>query len=146
MIVFYIYYFGTPLIIILSYVCHVKLDNVYYRVGYVATIIFLLNVCFSINIICVKLSKSAHKSYSVIYSILAKRVMTVRTRLKVMAFLESLSEVDIGFYCYDWFPMNNKNFFSYCFMFAFSYLFVYNMLTYDGVAGIPKFINENKNS
>ena len=56
----------------------------------------------------------AHKSYPTLFTIINQKIpMTIQQRLKLCSFMEKLSGRQIGFYCYDLFPLNSYEFFQY---------------------------------
>ena len=67
-------------------------------------------------------NKGAHKSYPVLFSHLTQRYMPLWLRIKLMAFIERKSGPDIGFYCYDLFPMINYEFYQYIYICGQNYL------------------------
>src|SRR6185437_14012990 len=66
-----------------------------------------------INYVCTLVRRNAHKNRSKFYTFLTHNRLLLRRHMKIQAFIEHLSGRDIGFYCYDLFPMNNYEFFTY---------------------------------
>ena len=65
-------------------------------------------------VMCTMISNDAHRSYSKLYTIINQDIgLTVRQRWRLLAFIETLSGPQIGFYCYDLFPMNSYKFYQY---------------------------------
>ena len=65
-------------------------------------------------ILCTLFSKEAHRSYSKLYTIINQDIgLTVRQRWKLLSFIETLIGPQIGFYCFDLFPMNSYKFYHY---------------------------------
>ena len=66
------------------------------------------------NSICALVRHTAHKSRTRLYkSFTMTTELKLSQKFKLIAFIEELSEHDIGFYCYDFFPMNNYEFYQY---------------------------------
>jgi len=65
------------------------------------------SIVFYLNLLCAKVCKAAHSPYPVLNSMIAQTRIASRIRLRVLSFIEKLSGPDIGFYCFESFPMNN---------------------------------------
>ena len=89
-------------------------------------ILFIL--MFLLNIMCVLVSSYAKRPLKTINNCFLSPRMSLIIRLKVMSFAEKLSQTDIGFYCLDLFPMNNKEFYEYVSDWGFSYLLFLDLL------------------
>ena len=115
MITFIIYYIGTVAFQLLVYISHHKESK---PIGRFAAGFLCINTFWALllmNGMSTVVTRSAHKSYSTLFSIITNnRIrMTFRQRSKLSSFMEKLSGPEIGFYCYDLFPMNSYEFYEY---------------------------------
>ena len=91
---------------------------------------FIFCTCFwavvMMNIMSTKIITAAHKPYSRLYSFITNKTirMTFRQRWKLLSFMEKLSGRQIGFYCYDLFPMNNWEFYQYLYISGLNYFLI----------------------
>ena len=113
-----------PIVMILLYLVHAK-DTKYFarfiaEAGF--TVFFL--VMFSINLLSSMVREAAHKSINVLYTFLFRVKVSTAQRMKIMAFIEKLSGPDIGFYCWELFPMNNYEYYQYVANCACTYFLV----------------------
>jgi len=122
-IIFILYYVGTPGFHIGLYGVYQKETQFYARI-----FLIIVNLCFTL-IVLIKIMSTwvinfAHKPYPLLYSYLCRRQspQSLRMRLKILVFIERLSGPDIGFYCYDLFPMNNYEFYQYMYISGANYI------------------------
>ena len=54
--------------------------------------------------------------------------MSIKQRLKLLSFIEKLSGREIGFYCYDLFPMNNYEFYQYLYICGSNYFLFLSLI------------------
>ena len=113
LIIFNIYFLATPPLMILIYLTHANDSTLFLRMVAIFVFIIVFFVVFSINLLSSLISQSAHKSRPLLHSFLIKNKVTTAQRFKIMAFNEKLSGPDIGFYCWNLFPMNNNQFYEY---------------------------------
>ena len=73
------------------------------------------------------ISKAAMKPAQAFHGFLSTRKVTMLTRLKLVNFVEALSEREIGFYCYDMFPMNNYGFYQYLYFTGITYFLILDL-------------------
>ena len=67
------------------------------------------NACY-INALQAMVITGAHGFYPTLNSMMARKPMSVRLKLKVLSLIEKLSGPEIGFYCFDFFPFTNYAF------------------------------------
>ena len=127
-ILFIIYYSGTPAVQLIAYVSHHNDTILLFRfvaasvsIGF-ATLLFLLNYQSAL------VQKSAIKPYQTIFSVIAKHKLSYRQMLTVENFLCRLSGPDIGFHCLNMFPMNNYEFYQYVSVAMTNYFLIMNNL------------------
>ena len=92
------------------------------RILSVTVALFAVVLIFTVNYFSAQLNKSAHKSYPLLYTLLCKKKFSMRNKLKILFFIENLSGLEIGFYCYDLFPINNYTFYEFTAGWAANYL------------------------
>ena len=88
-----------------------------------------LSILSAMNITCAQICSEAHKPYSTLFSIITDRNirMSSRIRCKLLSFMEKLSGREIGFYCYDLFPMNNWEFYQYLYIAGSNYFLIMSL-------------------
>jgi len=112
-ILFIIYYLAKPTLNLILYLTHGRDSSTILRIAAMIAFSFLISLIYSVNYFSTAVTKAAHKSYQLFFQFLIKRRLNIRDRLKILAFIEKLSGPNIGFYCYDLFPMNNYEFYQY---------------------------------
>ena len=112
-LIFMLYYFGSPALMILMTLTHS--ENVITVAKFVSLFIFVIvfGVVFSINIDSSRLSGIVRRSVKYLLRYMADNQLTRGQRLKMMSYIETLNGPDIGFYCLDLFPMNSYEFYLY---------------------------------
>ena len=98
--------------------------------GFILLIIMSVSAMLKLLYLTASVRKSAHNSHAIMYSFLAQRRVSIRLKLKILSFIEKLSGPDIGFYCYNFFPINNYEFYQYITNWIISYLLIYNLIEY----------------
>ena len=122
-----IYYCGTPGIELLIYITHEPSTYFYARFVAVFLAITLFIVVFLLNFMSTSISSAAKKSRQAFHGFLSTRKVPSLIRLKLMNFVEVLSEKEIGFYCYDMFPMNNFGFYQYVYFMGITYFLILDL-------------------
>jgi len=107
-------YFGSALTIDfwLYNLTHLFKDYYLFRIysiiiGSIAIFVFFFTLLIGVNV-----SNYAHDSYLNVNSIMVKKKMALKYKLKVLSFIETLSGPTIGIYCFDFFPFNNYEFYN----------------------------------
>ena len=107
-LLFGLYYISIPSTLLCIYGIHHKDMDTMGRI-YSSSITLLCSIILIVvGYLCCKIIITAKLPYPHLMGYMCKKQsrMPVRNRMKVMAFIERLSGPDIGFYCYDLFPMN----------------------------------------
>ena len=86
--------------------------------------ILLVLLIFAVSSLLAMISKSAHKCYPLLYSILMTRSLTYRQRLRIESMISRLSGPVIGFYCLDLFAVNSYEFSQLILISVANYLFI----------------------
>ena len=125
MITFIIYYFATIGFQLILYITHHKDSNIFAR--FITGFIFIS--CFSavlmMNVMSTGVIRSAHKPYPRLYKMTNIGIqMNFRQRWKLLSFIEKMSGRQIGFYCYDLFPMNSYEFYQYLYIAGSNYILI----------------------
>ena len=112
--IFILYFMCSPALMLdIFYIFSNKTD-----IGGVVTggLIFVVaySVVFGLNLISSQISVKAHRPRLLLYGYLNENSLKLRDRMKIMSFIEWLCGPDIGFYCYNLFPMNSYEFGKYC--------------------------------
>ena len=131
-LIFLLYYFATPTLMILAYLTHANGTVLFAR--FIASFVFILifSIVSAVSLFSSMISQSAEKPRKYLFKYLAQRIfiksITLQNRLKVMAFVEKLGEADIGFYCWDVFPMNYYYFYKYVANCAIIYFLILGLI------------------
>ena len=119
--IFIIYYMATPGVEMVLFCVH---DNRQSFVGkiFAAFVVFLtFSAVFIMTFVCSEIPKSAHKSYPLLFSFINQNHIPSKHKLKILSLIEKLSGPDIGFYCYNLFPMNSYEFYQFIYISAINY-------------------------
>ena len=124
--IFIVYYFGVPAIEILLDIITFKTNSIVVRLAFLLLFIILFTLCSLTNYWSAGITKSAHKSYKILFKILVSNRfnLTVRERLKIESFLQTLSGKPIGFYCLDFFPMTGFKFAEFLYFCGATYILI----------------------
>lgn len=105
-----VYYFCSVAPIDLGIVMLLHEHNLLIRLGLsFLLLVVLLNAMF-INHLQAQVINSAHGCHPLLNALMARKRMTVRLKLKVLAVIEKLTGPEIGLYCFDLFPFTNYAF------------------------------------
>ena len=83
---------------------------------------------FIITYLCAGVTKIAHKSRPLLHTFLFKTRLSVNGKMRIESFIERLSSPEIGFYCWDLFAMNNRQFSHFFFQFITNYILIVKLL------------------
>ena len=127
-IIFVLYYFASPTLMILLYITGAEDTHTVLR--FVAVFVFLIVflVVFGMNLFSSLISGSSRKPRKLFFDYLFRNNFNPMEGLKVMAFIEKLSGPDIGFYCWNLFPMNNYRFYKYVVSCAITYFLILDLI------------------
>ena len=126
-IVFIMYFMGIPSCLLLLYSFQNRQSNSLLKLYTLFGSILLFLLLFALNTLFSMVSKSAHKCYPLLYSILMTRSLTYRQRLRIESMISRLSGPVIGFYCLDLFPINSYEFFQLIYIWGLNYFFIINL-------------------
>ena len=128
-IIFYFYFIATPGFQIGVYGTHHSATHLYVRIFGVFIFIISFTNVFVMNFMNVWICKTSKKPYSVLFSFISrsKTPIPLENRMKINSFIEHLSGHEIGFYCYDLFPMNYYEFYQYIYIFGLNYILIMNL-------------------
>ena len=123
-VVFALYYFGSPALMMLLYASQTTQTVAIARpiCGFIVLLVYF--VVFYLNLVSSRISYHAEKPRKLLHKYLFQHTMPFDTRFKIYKFIEKLSGSDIGFHCWDMFPMNSYTFYKYISSCAYSYLLV----------------------
>ena len=76
-------------------------------------IVVIFGAIFVINLMSSRISKASTLPLKYLHRYMAENNLPTKQRLKTMEIIERLCGPDIGFYCYDLFPMNSYEFYIY---------------------------------
>ena len=128
--IFILYYFASPSLMICMYLVHAEDTHLYMRYvfGFVFTIVYL--AVFLVNLFSSHVSHNAMKPRTVLFRYFSdpNLCLALRRKLKIMGFIEKLSGPEIGFYCLDLFSMNNNRFQKYVANCAAMYFLILGLL------------------
>ena len=128
LIIFIIYYSGTPAVQLIAYTSHHKNTIFLFRMITASVFIAFATLLSLLNYQTALVQKSCTKPYQTIYSMTTKHKLSYREMLTIENFLCRLSGPDIGFHCHNMFPMNNYEFYQYVSVAALNYFLIMNIL------------------
>ena len=126
-VVFYLYVLGSPALIVLMVICQIRETVAIARLFSAIIVIIEYFVVFYLNLFSAQISHSARKPTKLLYKFLIGNPMPINVRFKVMQFIEKLIGPDIGFYCWNNFPMNNYTFCQYLAYCMGMYILILNL-------------------
>ena len=118
-----LYYFMVVYLNVLFYIVS-KTENFYIRVVRSVILVTIVILLFRLTQSCSLITKNAHKIRNHLQSYLVKTNPKVRLKLKIASFLERLDSKPIGFYCYEFFPMNPFRFLKYIISIVCNYFII----------------------
>ena len=127
LLIFVLYYCATPALEILIYLSHDPTTYFYARFAIIFIFVMVFGVVFLVNYMSAQISKAAKKSCPALYTHLSRMSSTLSTRWKLVNFIETLSGNEIGFCCYDMFPMNNYEFYQYLYITGLNYFLILDL-------------------
>jgi hypothetical protein len=108
-----IYYLYSPLIDMVLYLA-IYIDHFYIKLFAIFAAFVLILFLFLFSLTTAQLQKSAHFSYNNLNSIIAKeKKIPLEKKMKIFGLIEKLAGPDIAVYCYDFFPLNNYEFYEF---------------------------------
>ena len=112
-VIFILYYVASPALMLFLYLLRAK-DTIDLVRPIIIFILFLVYfVVFYLNLVCAQISHTAAKPRTLLFKVLIESHCSIDDRIKIMQFIEKLSGPDIGFHCWNLFPMNNYTFYEY---------------------------------
>jgi hypothetical protein len=113
LILLIIYYLYSPLIDMVLYLA-IYIDHFYIKLLGISVTFFLILFLFLFSSTTVWLRKSAHFPYNNLNSIIAKQKwIPLSKKMKIVSLIERLAGSEIAVYCYDFFPLNNYEFYQF---------------------------------
>ena len=127
-IIFNVYFMEMPSLLMLIYGSHHEEASWFSNFGS-ALITLLATPLLYLMSLNTRLINSAQSPYCLIFSYLTRvKRIRLRNKLKLMTYLERLSGPDIGFYCYDLFPLNSWEFYELVAICGTNYLLIISLL------------------
>lgn len=127
-IIFILFYMYSTNVNIFIFLILDKNTNISFKIVRSLTLIIFISMLFLENYLCASVSKTAHKSQSNFYKLFIRKQINLRAKLKILTFIEILSGPEIGIYCYEFFPMNNLEFFNCVIIVAINYLLISQLI------------------
>ena len=133
--IYILYNFVKPCFNVFVYLYFEPESKVLAKINIMLQIILVALLIFIMNYLCASVTAAAHKSQSTLYNTALNKGQNIplRIRTKIMRFIERLSGPEIGFYCFDLFPMTSYNFTDYVFDSIVSYLLILKLLKRSGI-------------
>ena len=128
-ILFIGYYLLTPGGLAAAYGAHHKDTNIYMRFVLAFNLVCMYLIAITMTRLTANIAKSAKAPREIIFSYLSRTQLkfTSKQRLRLMSFVEHLSEREIGFYCYDLFPVNSYEFYEYLYNAGVNYFLIMSL-------------------
>ena len=90
----------------------------------------VFGVVFAANLMSTWISNAAKRSNSSIYAYLSKvEKNDYINQFKLVTLLEKMTDREIGYYCYDMFPMNNYEFYQYLSITGLNYFLIMDLVS-----------------
>ena len=122
---------GKPCLNIFIYLTHSPGSTPVMKLFALILSSLMVFILFNVSYLCSCVTTSAHSSQNSLYKHLMNRnnsKLPILIKLKIMRFIERLSGPEIGFYCYNLFPMTSYNFTDYVLDSIASYFLILNLL------------------
>ena len=123
-VMFQIYFSVSPLIDYTIFIVTQKDTTFYLRLLCSSVGVNCFLMIFVLTYLCAGITKIAHNSRPLLYTFLLKTRLSVNENMRIESFIERLSGPEIGFYCWDLFAMNNREFCDFFFQFIANYILV----------------------
>ena len=127
-ILFILYFMVRPAVNVLIYLTQLSETHLMAKIAATSVAVFGVCILFTLNYFCASLIRFAHQSYNILYAFLIKNRVTIKQQLKILSLIEKLSGRDIGFYCYDLFPLNNYEFYEFVSGWAKNYFLILDLI------------------
>ena len=128
-IIFIGYYLFTPGGLAAAYGAHHEDTIIFMRFVLAFNLISMYFIAIMMSRLTANIAKSAESPRQIIYSYLSRTQLKFNSkeRLYLMSFVEHLSEREIGFYCYDLFPVNNNELYEYLYNTGLNYFLIMSL-------------------
>ena len=127
-VVFILYYVGSPALMLLLYLSHSPETTKFLRPVFIFILSIVYFVVFYLNLTSSQISHAAVMPRNSMYKLLISGKLKINERIKIMQFIEKLSGPDIGFHCWNLFPMNNYTFYQYVANCVLTYLLILGLI------------------
>jgi hypothetical protein len=105
------YYMVSPIIDITLYIA-IHLENYHLKMFFYTFSFIIISLLFIFSLSTAQLQKSAHFSYKNLNSIIAQqKKIPLKMKMKIVGLIERLAGPEIAVYCYDFFPLDNYEFY-----------------------------------
>ena len=128
-VIFMIYFFAKPVINILVYAAQGKDTPTFTRIAATNISVGLMFIMFSGNMLFVSVSTWVHKPLKPMYKLFKEKKFETMHKLKALGFIEKLRGPVIGFYCYEFYPLNNYQFCLSILDWAANYFLITNLIS-----------------
>ena len=127
--IFVIYYTLTPGILGAIYNTHHDETKMSIKVVILIFVFFLLSGIFLMAKMAIMVNHEAKRSRTLIYSYLSRTELKFETKNKLflITFMEHLTEREIGFFCWNLFPINSFEIYRYIYFSAQNYLLIMDL-------------------
>ena len=126
--IFILYYFANPTLMVLFKISQRDNLNLMGKIFNSIVFIVIFGGCIVANLFSSRVSKASILPLKHLHRFMAENRLTIKQRLKTMEMIERLSGPDIGFYCYDLFPMNSYEFYIYVANCCKNYILINSLL------------------
>ena len=126
MLFFICYFLASPAALCCLYGTHHRSTNIYMRFIMALIVITAMFLFLKMVRMSASINEAAKRPKFCLYSYLVRPNLKMREkeRLRLMSFVEHLSDREIGFYCYDLFPLNNYQFYQYLYVIGINYFLI----------------------
>ena len=126
--IFILYYFANPTLLVLLKISQGDNLNLIGKLFIIIVFIVIFGGCIVANLFSSRVNKALILPLKYLHRYMAENQLPLKQRLKTMEMIERLSGPDIGFYCYDLFPMNSYEFYLYVANCCMNYFLINDLL------------------
>ena len=123
-----LYFIATPGFEMVLFCVHDKRQTLIGKLFAASIFTSCFTAVFIMTMISARISKAAHKSYPLLFSYMIRNRIPLQRKLKILSFIEKLSGPDIGFYCYNLFPMNSYEFYQFLYICGCNYILIISFI------------------
>ena len=120
--IFIIVFMEVPALQLMSYMTYQESTTSSARLTSWSFFVSYIVLLVPLSMIATNITRWAHRPINRVYSFMAKNKVDLKSQMKLQIFIERLSGPPIGFYCLNFFPVTNYEFYQYILTVASNHL------------------------